>query len=172
MPTAVTGGACVYTCNERSGFAGLARLSARAGAVVAEPAYYERGLPSSIGGAVQVNGYLYGTNSEGLARSDGLVCCEFATGKIRWKHPCLGSGSVCCADERIYVHGENGDVALVELTPAAYHEKGRFTPPGQPKHVRFKEKAWPYPVVANGRLYIRDLGTLWCYDVKRPRTAR
>jgi hypothetical protein len=31
--------------------------------------------------------------------------------------------------------------------------------------------AWAYPVVANGRLYIRDLGTLWCYDVKDPKTA-
>jgi hypothetical protein len=31
------------------------------------------------------------------------------------------------------------------------------------------EKAWAYPVVANGRLYIRDLGTLWCYDIKLPR---
>jgi outer membrane protein assembly factor BamB len=28
------------------------------------------------------------------------------------------------------------------------------------------EKAWEYPVVANGRLYVRDVGTLWCYDVK------
>jgi hypothetical protein len=28
------------------------------------------------------------------------------------------------------------------------------------------EKSWVYPVVANGRLYIRDDGTLWCYDVK------
>jgi hypothetical protein len=27
-------------------------------------------------------------------------------------------------------------------------------------------KAWPHPVVANGRLYIRDLGTLWSYDVR------
>ena len=26
--------------------------------------------------------------------------------------------------------------------------------------------AWAYPVVANGRLYIRDLGALWCYDIK------
>jgi hypothetical protein len=25
--------------------------------------------------------------------------------------------------------------------------------------------------VANGRLYIRDLGTLWCYDVKDPKVA-
>jgi hypothetical protein len=28
------------------------------------------------------------------------------------------------------------------------------------------EKAWAYPVVAHGRLYIRDHGTLWAYDVR------
>jgi hypothetical protein len=28
------------------------------------------------------------------------------------------------------------------------------------------EKAWAYPVVADGRLYVRDHGMLWCYDVK------
>ena len=67
---------------------------------------------------------------------------------------------------RLYFHGENGDVALVEATPEAYREKGRFTPPGQPKRSGARERAWAYPVVANGRLYIRDLGTLWCYDVR------
>ena len=33
-------------------------------------------------------------------------------------------------------------------------------------------KAWNYPVVANGRLYLRDLNMLWCYDVKEARAAR
>jgi outer membrane protein assembly factor BamB len=169
MSTPVAAGGYVYTSNERSGLGGLTRLEAREGGVVAEPVYYQRGLPTSVGGAVEVNGYLYGTNSEGLARSDGLLCVEFTTGKVHWKAQCVGSGSVCCANDRLYVHGENGDVALVELTPAGYHEKGRFTPPHQPKHVRFMERAWPYPVVANGRLYIRDLGSLWCYDIKEPR---
>jgi hypothetical protein len=28
------------------------------------------------------------------------------------------------------------------------------------------EKAWAYPVVADGQLYIRDANMLWCYDVK------
>ena len=28
------------------------------------------------------------------------------------------------------------------------------------------EKAWAYPIVANGRLYIRDHQVLWCYDVQ------
>jgi hypothetical protein len=31
------------------------------------------------------------------------------------------------------------------------------------------EKAWTYPVIANGRLYIRDNGTLWSYDIKAGR---
>ena len=55
---------------------------------------------------------------------------------------------------------------LLEATPEAFREKGRFTPPKQPEHSRRREVAWVYPVVANGRLYIRDLGTLWCYDIR------
>jgi len=31
------------------------------------------------------------------------------------------------------------------------------------------EKAWAYPVIANGRLYIRDAGKLWCYNVAAKR---
>jgi hypothetical protein len=30
----------------------------------------------------------------------------------------------------------------------------------------YPEQAFAYPVIANGRLYIRDLGTLWAYDIK------
>ena len=36
---------------------------------------------------------------------------------------------------------------------------------------RGQAKAWAYPVVANGRLYIRDLGTLWCYDIRAVKAA-
>jgi hypothetical protein len=41
--------------------------------------------------------------------------------------------------------------------------------PAQPKHKQAEggnEMAFAYPVIANGRLYIRDLGTLWVYDIK------
>jgi hypothetical protein len=60
----------------------------------------------------------------------------------------------------------------VEPTPATYREKGRFTPPAQPKHKKtgeYAEVAFSYPVIANGRLYIRDLGTVWAYDIKASR---
>jgi outer membrane protein assembly factor BamB len=128
------------------------------GEVTAEPVYFDKKLPTSIGGSVQLGEYLYGTNSQ------SLVCVEFATGKIKWQDRCVGAGAPCYADGRLYIHGEKGAVALVEATPDAYHEKGRFTPPEQP--TRGNNQAWAYPVVANGRLYIRDIGTLWCYDVK------
>jgi len=57
-------------------------------------------------------------------------------------------------------------VALVEATPDAYRERGRFTPPNQPKRDNAMERSWAYPVIADGRLYIRDLDALWCYDIK------
>jgi hypothetical protein len=52
-------------------------------------------------------------------------------------------------------------VALAEATPAGYREKGRFR---QPDRSRFP--AFAHPVVANGRLYLRDADVLLCYDVK------
>ena len=85
---------------------------------------------------------------------------------MKWEERALGAASICCADGHLYLHGENGDVALVAASPEGYREKGRFTPPEQPQHTKPMEKAWAYPVVANGRLYIRDHGSLWCYDVK------
>jgi hypothetical protein len=63
-------------------------------------------------------------------------------------------------------------VALVEATPEAYREHGRFTPADPPKRTQRMEKAWAYPALANGRLYVRDLNVLWCYDVKAPSAGR
>lgn len=70
--------------------------------------------------SVLVGDNLYGTSV------DGLVAAEFLSGKLKWEDKTLGQGSVACADGRLYVHGENGEVALVEATPEAYPEKGEF----------------------------------------------
>ena len=137
---------------------GLVKLKVKDGAVTPEPVYFDKNLPTSIGGAVEISGALYGTNRM------GLICTDFLTGKIKWQDKSIGAASVCYADGCLYLHGENGEMALVEATPTAYHEKGRFAPAGQPN--RGQVKAWAYPVVANGRLYVHVLGVLWCYDIK------
>jgi outer membrane protein assembly factor BamB len=159
MPTPIARDGFVYAAASRTG-GGLVSLKASADGVAAEQVYYTRGLPYSLGGSVLLGDYLYGTTNE------GLVAAEFATGKIKWQAESIGGGSILYANGLLFLHGENGDVALVEATPEGYREKGRFTPPDKPKHRDAMEKAWVYPVVANGRLYIRDLGTLWCYNVK------
>jgi outer membrane protein assembly factor BamB len=137
----------------------LAELELDGENVTAKQVYRKRGLPSAIGGAVLVNDHLYG------AVRDGLVCADFKTGEVKWKGESVAPGAVCSADGLIFVHGENSEVALVEATPEEHREKGRFKLPEQPSRRDQMEKAWTFPVVANGRLYIRDKNILWCYDV-------
>ena len=148
----------VYGAGNRIG-GGLVNLKGNREGVVAEQVYFTRGLPSGLGGSVLVGDYVYGT------AGNNLVGADFNTGNIKWQGDGTGPGSILYADGRLYLHYENGDVALVEATPEAYREKGRFSPPAQPKRRNNGEKSWTYPVVANGRLYIRDLGTLWSFDV-------
>lgn len=157
IPSPVALGDLVYSSTGRGG-AGLVKLSADGEGVKAEQVYYQGKLPTSIGGAVLVDGYLYGTTNQ------GLVCADFATGETKWQDRSIGAAAVCYADGRLYLHGENGEAALVLASPEGYRELGRFTPPDQPD--RGRSKAWAYPVVANGRLYLRDQGSLWCYELK------
>lgn len=160
IATPVARGNFVYSTNARRFGGGLVQLIPANNGVSAEQVYFERDLPNSLGGQVLVGNTLYGTNPE------GPVAADFATGKILWRAQDTGPGAVFYADGRLYFHYENGDVALVEASPEAYREKGRFTPSGQPKRRDSRERAWSYPVVANGRLYIRDLDNLWSYDVR------
>ena len=159
IPTPVFGDGIVYAGSSGTG-GGAVRLEAKDGGIGIEPLYFEPSLPNAIGGAVKVGDYLYGTTGS------ALLCLEFRTGQVKWKDRARGAASLCFADGRLYLHGENGEVALVEPSPEGYREQGRFTPPGQPRRVNSMEKAWVYPVVAGGRLYLRDHGCLWCYDIR------
>jgi len=140
----------------------LVRLKSDQGRIEPEQVYFESKLPTAIGGAVKLGRFLYGTTAQ------AMLCLEFATGELKWEERALGAASMCYADSRLYLHGENGEVALVEPTPEGYRERGRFAPPKQPQRAHAMEKAWAYPVVAHGRLYLRDHGSLWSYDVRRP----
>ncbi len=160
IPTPIYHDGCVYSASAMGG-GGLAKIKTNSGSFEAEQVYFSKKLPVTIGGVVRIGEFFYGTGSQ------TLQCVEFKTGNPRWDDKCVGPASVCYADGRLYLHGENGDVALVEATPDSYREKGRFTPPDQPE--RSNTKAWAYPVISNGRLYIRDLDRLWCYDLTGPR---
>ena len=158
MSTPVAHDDYIYSAATRSG-GGLAKLKVAGGNVVAEEVYFSPRLPNAIGGVVRVGDHLYGAG----ARS--LMCIQFTTGDIKWQDRAIGAASITCADGLLFLHGEKGDVLLAEASPDAYKEKGRFSPPDQPD--RGRSQAWAYPVIANGRIYIRDLTSLWCYDIKQ-----
>ena len=54
------------------------------------------------------------------------------------------------------------NMLLIEPNKQEYTERGRFSPPD-----RTRAPAWSHPVIANGKLYVRDQETLLCYDVKK-----
>lgn len=134
----------------------LLQLTATNDGVTAKEIYH-RNQPLAVhhGGVVRVGDAVYGTNQT------GLVCIDFKSGETKWQDRSVGKGSVAAADGCLYVRSEKGPIALVEATPDAYKEIGRFEQP-----ERSKKNAWPHPVIAGGRLYIRDQNVLLCYDVK------
>ena len=149
----------VYSGTDNLGGAAV-RLSVQGDAAKADEVYRGPKLPKTIGGAVLVGGYLYGSSG------GTVVCAEFKTGQLKWSERSVAPASVCYADGRLYLHGQGGEVALVEATPEAYRELGRFAPPNPPtQRANRGEKAWAHPIIANGRLYIRDADCLWCYDI-------
>jgi outer membrane protein assembly factor BamB len=148
------GGKVFFTSDYGTGGA-LLGLSAQDGEVKAQELYFTREMKNHHGGVVLVDGYLYG-----FSGSSGLTCIEFATGKKMWGNRSVGKGSVAYADGMLYLLGEKQVVGLAEANPNSYVEKGRFSIPDQGKD------SWANPVVAGGKFYIRDQGTLTAYDVK------
>ena len=134
---------------------GLAKLIREDNSVRADEVYFTPKMKNHHGGMVLVDGFLYGANDP-----DQLVCLEFASGKVQWEQR-AGKGSIACADGHLYYRDEGGAVVLAEANPQQYVEKGRFEQPDRTDHP-----AWAHPIVANGKLYIRDQDILLCYDVK------
>jgi outer membrane protein assembly factor BamB len=111
-----------------------------------------------------IDGALYGAN--GGNGGGYLVCLDFQTGDVLWNERDAGKrrvikGSVALADGRIYYRTEEGPVLLIEPSRKEYIERGRFEQPD-----RTDKPAWAHPVVANGKLYVRDQDLLLCYQVK------
>jgi len=143
---------------------GLVKLSKDDnGSIKAEEVYSTTEMQNHHGGMILLDGYLYGAS--GGNEGGALVCLDFKTGKVMWdQRDTVGrraKGSVALADGRLYYRMEDGTVVLIEPSPKQYIERGRFEQPD-----RSRAPAWPHPVIANGKLYIRDQDVLLCYDVK------
>jgi outer membrane protein assembly factor BamB len=128
-----------------------------------------RNMDNKHGGVVRVGDYLYG-----FCDGKGWVCQKFDSGDIVWPEKdrtklAGNSGSLTYADGHLYCYQDNGTVALVEASPDGWKETGRFPIPQKTKRPRKGSSIWTHPVVANGKLYLRDQDLIHCYEVKETR---
>ncbi len=156
MPTPVVDGGIVYSGGSRTG-GGAVRLVAEELQVSPEELYFNPKLPTAIGGSVKVGDYLYGCSGS------TLMCVNFMSGEIEWQERVSAAASILYADGRLYLHTEDGKVMLVAAKSEEMDIVSEFTLPDQPEGTG---KEWAYPALANGKLYLRQHGTIWCYDVK------
>jgi len=124
-------------------------------------------LANHHGGVIRVGKYIYGySDTQG-----GWVCIEYQTGDPDpvWKSTKLGKGSISYADGYFYCYAEkDGTLARIEASPEGWRETGRFTIPALSKLRPNSGKVWAHPVIANGKLYLRDYELLYCYDLQNP----
>jgi outer membrane protein assembly factor BamB len=135
----------------------------KAGASSVEQVYANKTMKNHHGGVILLGDHLYG-HSDPI----GWVCQEFLTGEQVWaERGKLRKGHLTFAGGRFYcVEEDTGTVALVEMSPAGWREVSRFTLTPQTTQRSRQGRIWTHPVVANGRLYLRDQELQFCFDVR------
>ncbi len=150
----------VFAASAYGSGGGAVKLSKDAsGAVKAEEVYFTSRMQNHHGGMIVVDGCLYGAS--GGNEGGFLTCIDFQNGEVLWRDREAPKGSLTMADGRLYLRSEQGPMLLIEPNREGLVQHGRFDQPD-----RSGSPAWTYPVVANGKLYIRDQDLLLCYDVK------
>ena len=164
IPTPVIEGDYVFTSTAYGTGSALLELVPEGDGVKAKEVYWldKDTFQNHHGGFVKVGDYIYGGHNHNKGEP---TCLEMRTGKVMWHADQLGKGSGCVlyADGHLYFLYEDGTVVLIEATPEKYDLKGTFKLPGRPTA---RGKAWPYPVISDGRLFLRHNDVLFCYDVR------
>ncbi len=153
----------VFAASAYGAGGGLVKLSKDDnGSTKAEEVWFSKRMQNHHGGIVVFDGCLYGAN--GGLEGGALICLDLKTGEVLWDERSTRrapKGSIALADGRLYYRTEDGTLLLIEPSRKEYIERGRVEQPD-----RSSSPAWSHPVIANGKLYVRDQDVLFCYDIK------
>lgn len=98
------------------------------------------------------NGHIYGLDESILASVNA------ETGEQNWKGGRYGYGQLVLAGNHLVVLTEDGDVVLVNATPARHEEVARFS--------AIEGKTWNHPVIADGTLLVRNIQEMAAFDIR------
>jgi outer membrane protein assembly factor BamB len=159
VPTPIYQDHHVYVTSEYGVGCNLFEITPSSGKFTAAQVYANKVMLNHHGGVIKLGEHVYGFSS-----GKGWTCQDFKTGEPVWQEKSkVGKGSIAYADGRFYLRSEEskGTVALIEASPKGYKEHGRFDQPD-----RSGKQSWPHPVIAGGKLYLRDQDILLCYDIR------
>ncbi|MEM8944077.1 MAG: PQQ-binding-like beta-propeller repeat protein [Planctomycetota bacterium] len=159
IPTPVFWQDCVYVT---SGYGTGCMLVRVAEDFTTEVVYDSRFMSNHHGGVILLDSHIFGH-----ANKKGWACQDIATGKKVWlERKALEKGAIAYADGRFYCLGEDtGDVVLISASVEGWEEHGRFTLDPQSELRAPKGRIWTHPVIAGGRMYLRDQQLLYCFDI-------
>jgi outer membrane protein assembly factor BamB len=163
IPTPVVSGNMVYVTAGYGAGCMMVKLSGSQDKIEAEVIYENKNMTNHHGGVILIDGYVYG-HSDGK----GWVCQNLESGELAWRErEALGKGAIAYADGRFYCLSEDsGELVLIAASSEGWEEHGRFTLDPQTKIRSDKGKIWTHPVIADGKLYLRDQDLLFSFDVK------
>lgn len=121
------------------------------GTFTAGTVWQNQRMKNKFTSSVLHEGHIYGLDESILA------CLDAATGDVRWKAGRYGYGQVLLAGDRLIVLTEDGDLVQVRATPRAHEELASF-------HA-IDGKTWNHPVIADGRLLVRNIREMAAFDV-------
>ncbi len=162
IPTPIVVGNHIFTSTAYNTGSALLKLSAdESGGVQAKEVYWLDGreLQNKHGGMVLVGKHIYCGHGNG----NGMpICVDITTGQIAWgpeRADGKGESAITYADGHVIFRREDGTVLLVRATPEKFQVVNKFMPAFQ------QGKSWAHPVVANGRLYLRENDKLMAYKL-------
>lgn len=117
-----------------------------------------RELGTHISPGVLIGHYAY--MDTGQASAGGpLTCIDFDTGQTKWQFPKVGVGGLIAASGNLIAMTERGEIMIAPASPDG------FNPTARAKVLT--GKTWAPPVLANGRIYVRNAtGDVVCLDVR------
>jgi outer membrane protein assembly factor BamB len=167
IPTPVVFGDHVYVSSGYGTGCALLKVRKDGDKFQADQVYANRNMTNHHGGVVLLDGHVYGYGD-----GKGWACQNVLKGDLAWQdNRKLAKGSVAYADGHLYCYSErDGTLVLVPATTAGWKEDGRMSLPRKSTLERpsaqSSNNVWTHPVVANGRLYLRDQDLIFCFDVK------
>ncbi len=106
-------------------------------------------------------GHLYGVRTK--VGGEQLVCLDLDGNEV-WNSGTdkFGRGPYMIADDLILVMDDRGLLTMVEATPDGYHRRARF------QAIEHGQDAWAPMALARGRLVLRDLTRMVCFNLAKP----